>query len=145
MGGVDRSDRTVRTYSTSRRSKKWWYRLFCYCVDTALANSYILYNHSPNHCKLTYFKYVEQVTLGLISTSSKVKRVQPSFEKKKRAKRSHPQQVSGDHWPVRTKKQQRCRYCASHTQKKTRTVYACESCKVHLCVDKCFKFYHTRS
>ena len=28
MGGVDRSDRMVRTYSTSRRGKKWWYRLF---------------------------------------------------------------------------------------------------------------------
>jgi len=28
MGGVDRSDRMVRTYSTSRRSRKWWYRLF---------------------------------------------------------------------------------------------------------------------
>ena len=28
MGGVDRSDRMVRTYSVSRRSKKWWYIAF---------------------------------------------------------------------------------------------------------------------
>jgi len=101
MGGVDRSDRMVRTYSTSRRSKKWWYRLFCYCVDTALANSYILYNQSPNHRQLTYFQYVEQVTLGLIGTTSKVKRVQPSSEKNKKAKRSHPLPVSEGHWPIR--------------------------------------------
>src|SRR5206468_11803323 len=107
MGGVDRSDRMVRTYSSSRRSKKWWYRLFCYCIDTALANSYILYNHSQNHQQLTYFQYV---TLGLIGTTSRVKRVQPSSEKKKKAKRSHPLQVSGEHWPIKTNKRQRCRY-----------------------------------
>jgi len=145
MGGVDRSDRMVRTYSTSRRGKKWWYRLFCYCVDTALANSYILYSHSQNHQQLTFFQFVEQVALGLVGTTSKVKRVRPSSEKKKKRKRTHPLQVSGEHWPKKTTKRQRCRYCASHRQKKSRSVYACETCDVHLCIDKCFKFYHTRS
>src|SRR5206468_8017466 len=115
---------------------KWWYRLFCYCIDTALANSYILYNHSQNHQQLTYFQYVEQVTLGLIGTTSRVKRVQPSSEKKKKAKRSHPLQVSGEHWPIKTNKRQRCRYCASHAKKKSQIIYACESCQVHLCIDK---------
>ena len=53
MGGVDRSDRMVRTYSVSRKSKKWWYRLFYYLLDTALANSFILYKISPNHEELS--------------------------------------------------------------------------------------------
>ena len=84
MGGVDRSDRMVRTYSTSRRSKKWWVRLFYYCLDTTLANSYILYQQSPNHPQLTYLQYLEQVALGLIGTPSLVKRVQQSGGKEKR-------------------------------------------------------------
>ena len=89
MGGVDRSDRMVRTYSTSRRSKKWWVRLFYYCLDTTLANSYILYQHSLNHPQMTYLQYVEQVALGLIGTPSLVKRVRQSGLKKKRAKRDY--------------------------------------------------------
>ena len=95
MGGVDRSDRMVRTYSTSRRSKKWWVRLFYYCLDTALANSYILYSQSSNHPQMTYLQYVEQVAFGLIGTPSVVKRVQRSGVKKKRGKRTHPRPVSG--------------------------------------------------
>src|ERR1700744_4138586 len=53
MGGVDRSDRMVHTYSVSRKSKKWWYRLFYYLLDTALAKSFILYKSSPNHDQLS--------------------------------------------------------------------------------------------
>lgn len=143
MGGVDRSDRMVRTYSTSRRSKKWWVRLFYYCLDTALANSYILYQQSPNHPQLTYLHYVEQVAIGLIGTPSKVKRVQRSCVKKKRGKRSYPRPVSEQHFIEKTTSRLLCRYCSSLGRKKSQTIYACEICKVHLCVGKCFKLYHT--
>ena len=145
MGGVDRSDRMVRTYSTSRRSKKWWVRLFYYCLDTALANSYILYQQSQNHPQMTYLQYVEQVAIGLIGTPSLVRRVQRSGTKKKKTKPSHPSPVSGQHWPEKTTSRRQCRYCTSRGSKKCQTLYACETCNVHLCIEKCFKLYHTRS
>src|SRR2546429_7439350 len=66
MGGVDRSDRMVRTYSVSRKSKKWWYRLFYYLLDTSLANSYILYKNSPNHDDLSELDYLKKLSLALI-------------------------------------------------------------------------------
>ena len=143
MGGVDRSDRMVRTYSTSRRSKKWWVRLFYYCLDTALANSYILYQHSPNYSQMTYLQYVERVALGLIGTSSLIKRAQPNGVKKKRAKRSHPRPILVQHWPEKATNKQQCR--SSPRRKRRRTLYMCDTCKVHLCIDPCFKLYHTRS
>jgi hypothetical protein len=145
MGGVDRSDRMVRTYSTSRRSKKWWVRLFYYCLDTALANSYILYQHSPNHPQMTYLQYVEQVALGLIGTPSLVKRVRQSGLKKKRAKRSHPLPISGQHWPKKVTISRQCRYCSSQGKNRRRVLYTCETCNAYLCIDPCFKLYHTRS
>jgi hypothetical protein len=66
MGGVDRSDRMVRTYSVSRKSKKWWYRLFYYLLDTSLANSFILYQLSRNHDELSELNYLKQLALTLI-------------------------------------------------------------------------------
>jgi hypothetical protein len=80
MGGVDRSDRLVRTYSVSRKSKKWWYRLFYYLLDTALANSYILYNNSPNHDDLSELDYLKQLSVALIGTISKDEKVRTKEE-----------------------------------------------------------------
>ena len=77
MGGVDRSDRMARTYSASRASKKWWFRLFYYFLDTAIANSYILYYSSPNHPEMT------ELSLTLIGSFSKDNKVQPHPPKEK--------------------------------------------------------------
>jgi hypothetical protein len=43
MGGVDLFDARRKTYSTSRKSKKWWFRLFYFLLDTAMVNSYIIH------------------------------------------------------------------------------------------------------
>jgi hypothetical protein len=144
MGGVDRSDRMVRTYSVSRQSKKWWFRLFYYFLDTALANSFILYNHSSNHLQLSELEYLKQLSYALISTFSQDEKIQPRRKRKGREVLSLPRRVAGNHWPVLTTKQQRCQYCARPGSKTPRSQYSCEACKVHLCIDKCFKHYHTR-
>ena len=80
MGGVDRSDRLVRTYSVSRKSKKWWLRLFYYFLDMSVANSFILYDKSPNHDKLNELDYIKQLSLALIGT--KFNQVPPKKESK---------------------------------------------------------------
>ena len=49
MGGVDLADARRKTYSCSRRSKKWWHRLFYYLIDLSVVNAYILFSES-NHC-----------------------------------------------------------------------------------------------
>src|ERR1700722_11332727 len=83
MGGVDRSDRMVRTYSVSRQSKKWWYHLFYYLVDTSIANSFILYHNSSNHPRITELEFVKQLSLALIGTFSKEEKVQPHPQRKR--------------------------------------------------------------
>jgi hypothetical protein len=144
MGGVDRSDRMVRTYSVSRRSKKWWFRLFYYLVDTAVANSFVLYHNSPNHPKITELEYIKKLSLALIGTFSKEGKVQPHPQRKKTKGSAPPRLTAGNHWPLKTTNMRKCQQCARSGSKGPRTVYTCEACKVHLCIDKCFKRYHTR-
>jgi hypothetical protein len=144
MGGVDRSDRMVRTYSVSRKSKKWWYRLFYYLLDTSLANSFILYQLSRNHDELSELNYLKQLALALIETKSQEEKVQPRPQRKNKKLASPPRMTAGNHWPKNTKKQQQCQQCARSGKKKRRSTYICKACNVHLCVDSCFELYHTR-
>ncbi len=43
MGGVDLSDQYVAENSVPTRSKRWYFPIFGYMIDLALANSYIQY------------------------------------------------------------------------------------------------------
>ena len=40
MGRVDRMDQNISTYMINLRSKKWWWPLFCFCVDVAVNNAF---------------------------------------------------------------------------------------------------------
>ena len=104
MGGVDRSDRMVRTYSASRQSKKWWFRLFYYFLDMSVANSFILYNNSPNHDELSELDYVKQLSLALIGSFSGDEKVQPRAQRKRKRTPAIPRVVAGNHYPELTKK-----------------------------------------
>eukprot|EP00456_Euglypha_rotunda_P053094 TRINITY_DN42825_c0_g1_i3.p1 TRINITY_DN42825_c0_g1~~TRINITY_DN42825_c0_g1_i3.p1 ORF type:complete len:287 (-),score=-7.87 TRINITY_DN42825_c0_g1_i3:91-888(-) len=144
MGGVDRSDRLVRTYSVSRRSKKWWYRLFYYLLDTSIANSFILYHNSSNHQKITELEFVKQLSLALTGTTSKEEKVQPRPQRKRRKVSTPPRLTAANHWPAKVNKQRLCQHCALPGRKSPRSTYICKACDVHLCIDGCFELYHTR-
>ena len=144
MGGVDRSDRMVRTYSVSRASKKWWFRLFYYFLDTCIANSYILYNASPNHPKLTELEFIKALSLSLIGSSSKEAQVQPHPQRKRSKTQQTPRVTAHNHWPEKLKQPRKCHYCSRPGSQGPRSRYMCEACQVTLCLDSCFKLYHTR-
>ena len=44
MGGVDRADQYCGCYGFTRRSYKWWKKLFFWLLEVAVVNSYILYS-----------------------------------------------------------------------------------------------------
>lgn len=144
MGGVDRSDRMVRTYSVSRQSKKWWFRLFYYFLDMSVANSFILYQNSPNHDELSELNYIEKLSLALIGTFSRDDEVQTGPQRKRTKALTIPRLTSGNHWPKNAKKQRECQQCKHSGKKARRSSYICKSCNVHLCIDSCFERYHTR-
>ena len=59
MGGVDRGDHFCATYSFIRKSLKWWRKLFLWCLEISIVNSYILYcSHAERMGKtMTHVKY----------------------------------------------------------------------------------------
>ena len=42
MRGVDRGDQLVSYYNVGRKSKKWWRRIFFYCVEVCILNSFCM-------------------------------------------------------------------------------------------------------
>jgi hypothetical protein len=46
MRGVDVQDQLRTAYSSNIASKKWWHKLFFFCLDTAVTNTYILYRET---------------------------------------------------------------------------------------------------
>jgi hypothetical protein len=53
MGGVDLADSRRKLYSCSRKSRRWWMRLFYFLVDLAFVNPHVLTRESPACFKLT--------------------------------------------------------------------------------------------
>jgi hypothetical protein len=43
MDGVERSDQYCATYAFIRKFLKWWRKLFFWCFEVCIVNSYILY------------------------------------------------------------------------------------------------------
>ena len=43
MGGVDTNDQLGNDYSLSRRTLKWWVKLFFYMFNLAVTNAYLIY------------------------------------------------------------------------------------------------------
>lgn len=47
MGGVDQADQKRKAYSCSRKSEKWWCRLFWFLLDVSVVNAHILSTLTP--------------------------------------------------------------------------------------------------
>ncbi|KAK3891500.1 hypothetical protein Pcinc_004590 [Petrolisthes cinctipes] len=43
MGGIGKSDMLVHLYRTPMKSKRWYMRLFAYCVDLCMTNAWLCY------------------------------------------------------------------------------------------------------
>ena len=128
----------VRTYSVSRASKKWRFWLFYYFLDTCIANSYI-----RNNAKLTELEFIKALSLSLIGSSSKEAQVQPQPQRKRRTQQT-PRVTANNHWPKKVNQRRKCHYCSKPRSQGPRSRYMCEACQVTLCINNCFKLYHTR-
>lgn len=70
MGGVDRFDQLRSTYEVGRRSKRWWLRIFYFCVDLAITNSFLLYSKNKRvHNPLSQLHFRLCLARGLINNN----------------------------------------------------------------------------
>ena len=76
MGGVDLADARRKMYSCSRRSKKWWHRLFYFLVDISMVNAYILHQNNTHSPKMKMKDFILELATELLTAySSREKKV----------------------------------------------------------------------
>lgn len=140
MGGVDRMDQNIENYRIGIRSKKWWWPIFAFCIDTSIHNAWQLHRRSNTSEQLDLLTFRRRIVCvylrkyGILPVGGG--RPKTSKELDKRV----PNDVRFDridHWIVSAEKQNRCGLCRKNATK------ACEKCKVNL-HDFCFKNWHTK-
>ena len=156
MRGVDRADQLMGYYNVSRRSKKWWKRVFGYVVEVASLNAYIIQRDGrppADRKKHDYLEFRLQLAEELIG----------SFTSRTRAvgrprSLEHQQAVRLDstknHLPVFSDVSHDCEVCSrvrevrnlTRSQYRHETKIKCMECDVSLCVNSarnCYVKYHT--
>ena len=153
MGGVDRFDQKRCYYSVSRRSRRWWLRLFYFLVDTCIVNAHILHTSvHPDDC-LSQLQFRVNLFRGLVCNySSKARRtsLQMNFVRRRRHKADKkptgvPDNIRtcsvGLHMPAELPSFRRCRLCSTKAHNR-RSRIQCSTCHVPLCVVPCFAKFH---
>lgn len=126
-----------QAYSVRRRSKKWWHRIFYFCIDLAVANSFTLYqiHHKRIDDQITFLvNLAKQLIKEFSAAKSSAKTSQ--FSKKRKSVVESLEDV-GNHMPDVSSSRRRCHFCSTKNDQK-RTNVICIECQVPLCIDSCF-------
>lgn len=152
MTGVDRFDQHRTCYSVSRRSRKWWMRIFYFIIDSAVVNAHILYQSVHPESVLTLLQFRTALFRKLCNTSFRRRRSpldgnsftarRPRQSAVNRKKPGVPDDIRlhGQHMPEKISSFRRCRMCSTrNNNKRSRTI--CSTCRVALCIE-CFAAFH---
>lgn len=156
MGRVDLFDQHMSPYSISRKSRKWWVKLFYYFIDSAIVNSFILHEQYSKKNKgkgMSHLQFRSSLVNGLIDSYTSRKRRGPPPAAGFHRKRNDPNRKGtvqntirlsnvGDHLPTIIEKYRRCAFCSTKAKEK-RSNMLCETCGVALC-KLCFAPFHQR-
>lgn len=156
MGGVDHFDQLLAAYSVSWKSRRWWMRIFYYCLDACIVNSFLLYKNTlqqssvKNKKALTHLQFRSILATQLIGDYSSRQKPCPNSQFGRGRKRNRSDgrgtiQNSirlndvGKHLPTKGSRR-RCCHC-SISKKQQRSNITCLECKVALCLE-CFVPFH---
>ena len=136
--GVDVSDQLASSHSSTRRTIRWYIKLFFYFFDMAMTNAFVCYKHikGPMAGRKSGF------------TNFKIELARETLLQYNQNKSQRPPQVlvprltPGAHF-LYLHERRSCHVCWSRGKRQA-TKYRCDKCNVSLCVDPCNKIYHTK-
>jgi len=158
MGGVDRSDQIAKYYTFTRKTNKWWLKLFFHMVNLAVTNSYILYRKNVQGGKpLSQYKFRRELVRELVQgfEAPRVPRGRPSIHRdgeRRLTERHFPDLIPAQENAKVQNPTRKCVVCNTNTgkrhapgesRKRKETRYWCKDCGKALCVTPCFQRYHT--
>uniref|UniRef100_A0A0K0E1W0 PiggyBac transposable element-derived protein 4 n=1 Tax=Strongyloides stercoralis TaxID=6248 RepID=A0A0K0E1W0_STRER len=145
MGGVDKADQALVCYPTTRkRQKRYYVTIFRHLLDIAIWNAFILRKKQlPNIDNYDFrMNLVERIIEKFHVTA-------PRSAKRQKLQSDCPLRLTARHFPdlvpsTSSKKNasRKCIVC-SKTKVRRETRYQCNECDVGLCVQPCFRKYHT--
>ena len=134
MGGVDLFDSRRKTYSCSRRSKKWWLHLFYFLLDTTTVNAFLL--HQQCHGKKSLKEFILELSTSLLASHTSRKR--PNTVQAPIAAR-----LQERHFLDTMEDPHQCVVCPE----RRRSRVCCRDCDpehpIPLCITPCFRIHHT--
>lgn len=150
MGAIDKTDMLLSSTECVRRTMKWYKKLFFHIIDMCLLNAYSAYKTvTGNHISLANFQL--SLINEIIQKYQKSVKTFPNKGNKSR-KIDIEDRLIQRHFPELVpqkpsgKKRRKCYVCSHKIEGKKRkdTLYQYKECDVGLCVDPCFKIYHTK-
>ena len=144
MGGVDKNDSMVQTYSALRKSYKWYKKVAFHFIEEAVQNAYIVYKQQPGK-RLEHYQFILAVVEALLAEADAERTAAATAEV------GHHRLV-GCHYlqfiPAtanRTNPTRKCKVCKAQN-KRVESRYQCKTCPDHptLCVVPCHERYHSK-
>ena len=138
MGGIDRNDEMIGTYSCVRKSMKWTKKVAFHFLEEGILNAHILFKKVGGTKPLLRFK-LDCINYSLAAAASEPTAPEAS------------DRFSGCHFPQlipltnsKQNPQKRCVVCTTQNKRKE-SRYQCGDCahKPGLCAAPCFRIYHT--
>ena len=149
---IDKSDMQIGIVETTRKSVKWYRKLFFHMVDVTILNAYNFYLVKTGK-KPGLKKFCLSVIRQLISKYGQIQRQRPGGRRYSEEIPAPARILNNHHYiefipPTEKKKnpQRACHVCAHSTRKPKKrkdTRFMCSECNVSLCINPCFKDYHT--
>ena len=160
--GVDQFDQLRASYDFGVCYRKWTVTIFLWVLNSAIVNSYICYRGIVDD-RMDHRTFREHLARRLMT---KLDEIGPEAKRlrldsplpvpvsgfslvsqkatKSRVQQRHSERLIGHHFPVRLEGSGKkdCVFCKLHGERK-RTVYGCDTCELPLCIDICFKKFHT--
>ncbi|XP_031358920.1 piggyBac transposable element-derived protein 4-like [Photinus pyralis] len=136
MSGVDRSDQMLSYYSALRKTIRWHKKVALHIFEIYIHNAYIIYRNATSS-KITSLQFREKVVESLLGENM------PKPNKKPNPGSFHYLE-SLPPTEKKNRPSKPCRVCTAN-KKRRETRYFCPVCeeKPALCVENCFKAYHT--
>ena len=164
MRGCDVSDQLVTSYTILRRSVKWWRKLLFHMFAVLVNNAYVLHRKFGSKA-MQHEVFIENIVEYLITKSLSTTTSIPSRKRGlaiagnpgecRLSERHFPSCIQGQESMKQSNPSKLCHACNFGKKDAEKfgyngvrvprklTSFECTSCKQPLCVDPCFKVYHT--
>ncbi|XP_064876538.1 piggyBac transposable element-derived protein 4-like [Oncorhynchus nerka] len=148
MGAVDKADMINSFVECTRKTNKWYKKIFFHLIDTAVLNGSIVHRQLTGKV-ITYQKYRENLMRELLEEHHTPRRPstggRPAVDNRLRLTARHfpckvPQTASQG-----SRTRRHCKVCLSgarRSKQRKMTKYMCLACDTPLCISPCFEEYH---